>query len=458
MSARILVAANTRASAKPLEARLSAQYFDIVVALSGAEALAACEREQCDVVLIEAAMPDMDGFAVCRRLKSSTATQHIPVAMVTASDQAADLSRGLEAGADDFLAQPISDAALLARMRSLVRLRMMADELRMRALTSREIGIEGAARESVVEAGDNGRILLVEERAASCDLMSAMLGREHSIDVESNADEALFRAARGDYDLVIASLGLESADGLKFCNQLRSLDRTRHVQILALAGADENPSRLTRSLEVGVDDFVFHPVDENELMARTRVRLRDKRYAERLRDSEQQLHEPAIVDPLTALHNRRYLEQHLATLVDQAHARGKSLAVLALDIDFFKAINDGYGHDAGDDVLREFAGRLRKSIRGIDLACRAGGEEFVVVMPGANRAVAAKAAERLRKRIASEPFQMRGAERSVEVTVSVGISGLAGRDDTPAKLLKRADEALYRAQRDGRNRVVADAA
>jgi len=145
MSARILVAVNTRASVKPLEARLSAQYFDIIVALSGAETLAACEREQCDVVLIESAIPDMDGFSVCRRLKSSTATQHIPVAMVTAPDQASDLLRGLEAGADDFLAQPISDAALLARVRSLVRLRMMTDELRMRALTSREIGIERAA-------------------------------------------------------------------------------------------------------------------------------------------------------------------------------------------------------------------------------------------------------------------------------------------------------------------------
>lgn len=188
------------------------------------------------------------------------------------------------------------------------------------------------------------------------------------------------------------------------------------------------------------------------------MQLRESRYAERLRDSEQHLREPAIADPLTALHNRHYLERHLATLIDQALARGKALAVLALDIDFFKAINDNYGHDAGDDVLREFAGRLRKSIRGIDLACRSGGEEFAVVMPGANRAVAAKAAERLRKHIASEPFQIQAAGRAVEVTVSVGISGLAGLDDTPAKLLKRADEALYRAQRDGRNRVVADAA
>ena len=152
------------------------------------------------------------------------------------------------------------------------------------------------------------------------------------------------------------------------------------------------------------------------------------------------------------------MERHLATLVDQAAARGKPLAVLVLDIDFFKAINESYGRDAGDDVLREFAGRLRHSIRGIDLACRSGGEEFVVVMPDTNRAVAAKLAETLRRRIASEPFQVHAAGLPVEVTVSVGISGLSAGDDTPAKVLKRADEALYRAQREGRNRVVADAA
>jgi len=152
------------------------------------------------------------------------------------------------------------------------------------------------------------------------------------------------------------------------------------------------------------------------------------------------------------------MESHLATLVDQATARGKPLTVLVLDIDFFKSINDNYGHDAGDDVLREFALRLRKSIRGIDLACRYGGEEFVVVMPETDMAVAAKVAERLRRRIACEQFLILNAGRSVEVTISIGISALAGVDDTPAKLLKRADEALYRAKRSGRNRVVADAA
>ncbi len=168
--------------------------------------------------------------------------------------------------------------------------------------------------------------------------------------------------------------------------------------------------------------------------------------------------EMAITDALTGLFNRRYMETHLATLVEQAAARGKPLAVLILDIDYFKAINDGHGHDAGDDVLREFALRIRKSIRNIDLACRYGGEEFVIVMPETDMAVATMVAERLRRRIASEPFAIQQGARNLDVTISIGIAALDGPTDNAAGVLKRADTALYRAKRDGRNRVVPDAA
>jgi two-component system cell cycle response regulator len=458
MTARILVVDDVLANVKLLEARLSAEYFDVLTALSGAEALAICERAQCDIVLLDVMMPDMDGFEVCRRLKSNPATHHIPVVMVTALDQASDRVRGLEAGADDFLTKPVSDIALVARVRSLVRLKMMTDELRMRALTSKEIGIENPAVEAISDTGRNGRVMLIDDRKASYERIAARLAAEHTVDVETSPSEALFRAAEGAYDLIVISLGLESYDGLRICSQLRSLDRTRNVPILALADAEESSVRLTRGLEIGVNDYVFRPVDKNELMARARTQVRKKRYTERLRDNVQLSIEMAITDPLTALHNRRYMESHLSTLVEQAAARGKPLTVLVLDIDFFKSINDNFGHDAGDDVLREFAVRLRKSIRGIDLACRYGGEEFVVVMPDTDMAVAAKVAERLRRRIAAEPFLIHNAGRSVEVTISIGIAGLAAVDDTPAKILKRADEALYRAKRDGRNRVVADAA
>jgi two-component system cell cycle response regulator len=457
MTARVLVVDDVPANVKLLEARLSAEYFDVATAGNGAEALAICDRAECDIVLLDVMMPDMDGFEVCRRLKGNPATHHIPVVMVTALDQPSDRVAGLEAGADDFLTKPVSDVALIARVRSLTRLKMMTDELRMRAVTSREIGIESPEREAVAETGRNGRILIVDDRRASYDRLATLLESEHTIDVETDPNAALFRSAEGDYDLMIVSLGLENFDGLRLCSQLRSLDRTRNLPILALCEPDET-AKLMRGLEIGINDYLMRPIDKNELLARVRTQVRKKRYTERLRDNVQLSIEAAITDGLTGLYNRRYMESHVTTLVEQATGRNKPLTVLVLDIDYFKSINDSYGHDAGDDVLREFAIRVRKSIRGIDLACRYGGEEFVIVMPETDLAVATTVAERLRRRIAMEPFPIEQGRRSIDVTISIGIAALEGAGDTVANLLKRADQALYRAKRDGRNRVVADAA
>src|SRR5262249_48598949 len=155
------------ANVKLLEARLSAEYFDVVTAMSGFEALAICEKAECDIVLLDVMMPDMDGFEVCRRLKKNPTTHHIPVVMVTALDQPSDGVCGLEAGAYYFLTKPVSDVALIARVRSLSRLKMMTDELRMRALTSREIGIQNAEQAAIAEAGRGGRVLIVDDRASS---------------------------------------------------------------------------------------------------------------------------------------------------------------------------------------------------------------------------------------------------------------------------------------------------
>ena len=165
-----------------------------------------------------------------------------------------------------------------------------------------------------------------------------------------------------------------------------------------------------------------------------------------------------MLDPLTALHNRRYLSSHLDTLFEESADRGRALSVLLIDVDRFKAINDTHGHDAGDDVLRELAFRLRRNIRGIDLACRHGGEEFVVVMPDKSLDSGYLIGERLRQCIAAAPFVVGAHNRPVNVTASMGVSALKYENDTPDLILKRADQALYCAKRDGRNRVVSDAA
>src|SRR5262249_18259976 len=155
----------------------------------------------------------------------------------------------------------------------------------------------------------------------SYERLQGMLADEHTVEVEPDPSGALFRVAEGGYDLAVISLGLENFDGLRLCSQVRSLERTRTVPILAIAEAEDN-ARLLRGLEIGINDYLIRPIDRNELLARVRTQVRKKRYTERLRDNVQMSIEAAITDALTSLHNRRYMESHLGTLVEQAAARG----------------------------------------------------------------------------------------------------------------------------------------
>ena len=456
MTARVLVVDDIMANVKPLEARLSAEYFEILTANSGQAALDVLARERFDVVLLDVMMPGMDGFEVCRRIKQSASHAHVPVIIVTALDQPSDKVQGLEAGADDFLTKPVDDIALITRVRSLARLKVLADELMMRASTTKDLGIGASGIAEWAQAAANGYVLLVEDHARSAQRIVEGLTKTHSVVVERDPQAGLLRLAEQNFDLLIVSLSLSSADGLRLCSQVRSLDRTRHMPIIMMVDPGDE-ARLLRGLDMGVNDYVLRPIDRNELLARIKAQIKRKRHADLLRARLDQGMEHAITDPLTGLHNRRYMEGHLSTLVAQSVQSGRSLSVLVADIDFFKKVNDTYGHDAGDNVLREFSTRLRRNTRGIDLACRMGGEEFVIIMPDTDLARALQVAERLRSCIAAETFQV-NADSTLAVTASVGVATLERQEDTPEALFKRADLALYAAKREGRNRAVAEAA
>ena len=274
--------------------------------------------------------------------------------------------------------------------------------------------------------------------------------------VERDIQAAIMRVAQNAFDLIIVSLSLTKADGLRLCSQVRSLDRTRHLPIIILVEPGDD-ARLLRGLDMGVNDYLVRPIDRNEMLARIKTQIRRKRHADLLRTRLEESVEHSITDALTGLHNRRYMEGHLKTLVEEAVASGRPLSMLIADIDFFKQINDTYGHDCGDNVLREFAARFRRNTRGIDLACRLGGEEFVIIMPDTEMERARQVGERLRACIAADPFNV-NATTTISVTASVGIATMEKADDTPEAVFKRADNALYAAKREGRNRVVADAA
>ena len=456
MSARVLIVDDFAPNRALLEAHLTSEYFEVLTASNGADALIIAQRGDCDIVLLDVMMPGLDGFEVCRRLKRDPATHHIPVVLVTALDEPADRVRGLEAGAEDFLTKPIDEIALIARVRSLSRLKVVLDELRSRAATSATLGMPDPVSAAIRDDVSGARILVIEDKVAAARQIAGTLSSAHLVDVEGDPHEALFRGAESTYDLFVVSLGLQGHDGLRLCSQFRSLERTRQVPILLVAEVEDR-QRLLRGLDLGVNDYVLRPIDQNELIARARTQLRRKFYADSLRDNVQASIEMAIVDTLTGLNNRRFFNTNFAALMDQAARRGRPLSLMILDIDHFKHVNDTHGHDAGDQILKLFAARMRHVVRTSDLICRLGGEEFAVLMPDTCLTVAAKVAERVRQTIESNLFAPSPGRPPIPVTVSIGLAERSV-DLDPDVLMRRADAALYRSKGEGRNRVTADAA
>lgn len=458
MTARILVVDDNQLNLDLLNARLTMEYYEVATALNGEEALTALDNESYDIVLLDVMMPGIDGFEVCRRIKASPATMDIPVVMVTALDQMQDRVRGLEAGADDFLTKPVNETQLLARVKSLTRLKMLTDELRLRAHTTRDIAIEELLRRQGSEPVARAEVLLIDERASVHERYAAIMRGIANLHHVPEPQAGVLAAAEGRFDCAIVSADFASYDPLRVVSQLRSLDRTRFLPLI-LSSDTENDALISRALELGVNDFVVRPVDPNEFLARLRTQLRRKAYHDGLRSNVAESIELAVTDGLTGLHNRRYLDTHLQTLVERAHKRGRPLSLLITDIDHFKDVNDTHGHDGGDAVLREFARRLREQVRGMDLVCRYGGEEFVIVMPDTSALMAAEIAERLRGDVADVPFPLGGDAPTVEVTASLGVATLDHTAGGDAKaLIKKADLALYEAKAAGRNRVIAKAA
>ena len=243
MSARVLIVDDLFPNVKLLETKLGLEYFDTLAAMNGPDAIAICEKGLCDLVLLDVMMPGMDGFEVCRHLKSNPVTAHIPVVMVTALDQPSDRLRGLDAGADDFLTKPVDDTALFCRVRSLVRLKAVTDELRQRALASREFGIGDPLALATAETGLDARILLVEDRPGSAERLAggaAPAPRRHDRARPAGGDSAS-RPRRG-FDLALVSLDLDGFDGLRLCSQLRVAGpHPRHAADHAGRGARPRP-------------------------------------------------------------------------------------------------------------------------------------------------------------------------------------------------------------------------
>ncbi|WP_430432014.1 PleD family two-component system response regulator [Oceanicaulis sp.] len=443
MSARILVVDDIETNRRLLEARLTAEYFDVLMAEDGPSCLDLARSQKPDVILLDVMMPRMDGFETCRRLKADPATRHIPVVMVTALDQRSDRIRGLEAGADEFLTKPVDDVALFARVRSLLRLTSVMDELRQRESS-------GVEMSSFEPANGGGRVIVAAaDQNAAQRIVKAL---PDTLDAQGYGDPRLAISQAEHADLIIVDLSAPRFDGLRLCARIRSDVDTRQVPLLGVV--DEMDKRtMVRALDLGVNDVISRPLDPGELSARSSTQLKRKRYADALRDRLDESLEMSVRDALTGLFNRRYTVSRLRQALDGLNASHEPLAVGLIDIDHFKRINDTWGHNAGDQVLQEICARLGGELRAIDVAGRYGGEEFLVVFSNTTAKEASDAMERARLAVCATPVTLRETGDVIDVTMSAGIAE-AFMDDSVEALIERADTALYEAKRSGRNRVI----
>lgn len=455
MSARILVVDDVPHNVKLLEIRLVREYYEVVTAVDGPQALEMVKQRDPDIVLLDVMMPGMDGFEVCRRIKGAPETSHIRVVMVTSLSGRDDRLRGLEAGADDFLTKPVNDVILFARIGSLVRLKRTMDEWRLREASRESMNALAALTPQMDINSHSARILLVDDSAYSAkQTVEALVVDDHEVSVSADCEHAMEVVNEGEFDLVIVNLLLDDQDGLRLCSLLRSHEKTRQIPILTIVDEDDI-ERMAKGLELGVNDCIVSPVDRHEMVARTRSLVKAKRYQDRLRESYQESLAMALTDGLTGLYNRRYLETHLKTLLDQARAAGRPLSLLMVDIDYFKEINDTNGHAAGDAVLRAFARQLKADLRPFDMVARFGGDEFVIMMPGSDLETAVAVGKRLHGQLTRTPIVVEGQDAPVKVTASIGVAEADIETGSCKVSLKNADEALYEAKNRGRNCVAA---
>lgn len=450
MAGKILIVDDVATNRIVLKVKLAAAYYETVQAASGAEAIELARSLRPDLVLLDVELPDLDGIEVCKAIKADPATRDIPVVMITAFRDTTRKMAALQAGADEVFWKPLDELVLLARLRSLLRARETAEQLGLRDGTYRELGFAETAQEFTIPAlvgliAGRADTALAWKRALQAHLDDRILVLDR--------ETALGDFAGGkvpDIFVVAADLG-HPGDGLRLMSELRSRAATRYSSVCMMLPPNGRDVA-AMALDLGASDLIEQGADPAEMAHRIRTQIGRKLQSDRLRASVADGLRLAMSDPLTGLHNRRYALPHLARIAERANETGRHFAVMLLDLDRFKTINDGYGHAAGDAVLIEVAERLKTNLRAVDLIARIGGEEFLVALPDTTADAASATAERLRRVIGDRPVILKTG-RPILVTMSIGLA-LGGRGATGVEdLVALADAALLDAKAEGRNQV-----
>jgi two-component system cell cycle response regulator len=440
-----------------LMSRLAAAHCQVVGTPTAAEAVAEARAKTPDLVLVDLAGSAAGAFRVCRALRAEAPL--LPVLALASAPEAALRQAALAAGADDILDRDCGDSLLHARVRALMRARNQDPDLLVREDAREALGFGEPAAPFEVP----GLIGLVAGRAETAlawrEALAPHLRDRIEILAPCEVHDARPGAPQPDVYVIETDVPTPE-DGLALVTELRAHPSRRTARILALApeGAE---STAAAALDLGADDAVVGAIAPLELVLRIRAQLRGKARADRLRRQISDGLRLAVTDPLTGLFNRRYAMSALARIAEAAAASGRAFAVMVIDLDRFKAVNDRHGHAAGDAVLVEASRRIAGALRSQDLVARLGGEEFLAVMPETGVAEAEVAAERVRRAICSAPFRVPGVAEPLALTTSIGVavggsrgeSGAGGAPHQTAGLVEQADRALYAAKARGRNRV-----
>ncbi|KJV63615.1 PleD family two-component system response regulator [Anaplasma phagocytophilum] len=454
MTAKILIVDDLPSNIKLLQAKLTAEYYTVITATSGPEAIRMAEEHQPDLILLDVMMPGMDGYETCKNMRTNPAIAYIPIVMVTALDNTtSNRVNGLSAGADDFLTKPIDDVALFSRIKSLTRFKILVDELRLRGKTTKDMSMVDYNIMHYANQISDGKILIIDEdkiRAESINNVLQESFQETTILSDPIQNINFTNAAK--YDLLIIDMHF-AGDGLRLCSEFRnSNEESRYTSVLLLIDESEDTNILHKAFDIGISDYIMVPICNNELVARVNLQIKKKRYQNALRSHLKNNAEMSIRDSLTGCYNRRYFEMYFQNILNESQEKDKPLSVMLLDIDHFKQVNDSLGHQVGDEILQQICKRIFNSIRISDLLARYGGEEFVIIMPETCIEEATLVADRLRRIIAESPFTTSAGP--LNKTLSIGAANLRS-GETAEQLLTRADKLLYVAKKT-RNSVVSE--
>lgn len=449
-----------------LKVQLSAAWYHVVQANGLAGLGALLRRTRPDLIVTAMTLPDGTALDLRAALQRDETLARIPVIAITPQNDRGARLCALEAGIDEVLAHPLDDMLLQARIRSLIRSHSAADDLQIQAGGHRVAGMSEPAAEFAsltlpVALDRPADVALVTALPATGAIWRSRLKgvvgynlRSYQMDnVQALMDQPV-------PDAVVVELSPDGGGAsLRLLADIRARSATRHSAIIAVPNPG-NSHLAAEALDRGAHDVLQRGFCADELALRLTAQLARKARSDHMRNTLRDGMRAAVRDPMTGLFNRRYALPKLAGMAHEAAGTRRNLAVMLVDLDHFKKVNDRYGHPAGDAVLVETARRLRAALRPQDLIARIGGEEFLIALPDTGPTDARAAADRLCRQINATPFTIPGFSQPLWITTSIGVvvatpsSGMTGgtnEDQFSTTLIGQADQALYEAKDAGRN-------